>query len=147
MHTITVSTVTSSSPEYAEVFALRDEVLRKPLGMSLKDDDLSRDHTDIILAGKIDGKVVACLLLHRVNEEQVQLRQMAVYPQWQGSGVGRQLVTAAELYAADKGYAEMMMHARKTAVGFYSSMQYTTIGNEFMEVGIPHLIMKKDIRQ
>lgn len=140
-----VSIVTLNSPEYAEVFALRDEVLRKPLGMSLKNDDLSRDAVDVIFAGKIDGKVVVCLMLHHKNDELVQLRQMAVYDAWQGRGLGRQLVKAAEQYAREKGYRTLELHARKNAMGFYGSMGYGVVGDEFTEVGIPHYIMEKTL--
>jgi predicted GNAT family N-acyltransferase len=146
MNKLAVSIITSSSEEYAAVFALRDEVLRKPLGMSLKNDDLSRDHIDVIFAGKMNGEVVACLMLHHVDAATVQLRQMAVYDAWQGKGVGRELVIAAEKFAAEKGYTCMILHARKVAVGFYASMNYETVGDEFLEVGIPHYIMQKTLK-
>jgi N-acetylglutamate synthase-like GNAT family acetyltransferase len=145
MENLEIITITSSSPEYAEVFELRDEILRKPLGMSLKNDDLSRDHTDIILVGKHNGRVIVCLMLHHLDETQIQLRQMAVHTQWQGKGAGKQLVQAAEQLAAGKGYKTMVLHARKTALGFYSGMNYSTSGSEFEEVGIPHYIMLKDL--
>jgi predicted GNAT family N-acyltransferase len=35
------------------------------------------------------------------------------------------------------------MHARKTAVGFYEKLGYKRIGNEFLEVTIPHYAMEK----
>ena len=143
MDNITVAIIKVDSPEYAGVFELRDEVLRKPLGMRLKNDDLSRDYTDTIFAA-IDGdKVVGCLMLHHIDAAQLQLRQMAVAGDCQGKGVGRKIVQAAEQFAAQQGYSTMILHARKIAVGFYSSMGYTTTGNEFMEVGIPHYIMQK----
>lgn len=145
MENIAIILVTSSSPEYGEVFALRDEVLRKPLGMSLKDDDLSRDLIDIILVAKLEGIVIACLMLHHKDNDRLQLRQMAVYPEFQGYGVGRQLVQAAEKYATDMGYKKMILHARKEALGFYQSMDYAVSGDEFVEVGIPHFLMEKQL--
>lgn len=131
------------SVEYDEVFALRDLLLRQPIGMRLADEDLSRDHTDSILAGKVGGKVIACLILTHKDEKTVQLRQMAVYPEWQGKGMGRQLVEAAEFYAQQEGYTTMVLHARKVAMGFYRSMGYTVTSDEFTEVGIPHYVMEK----
>jgi predicted GNAT family N-acyltransferase len=35
------------------------------------------------------------------------------------------------------------MHARKTAVVFYEKLGYTSTGNEFTEVSIPHFVMEK----
>jgi predicted GNAT family N-acyltransferase len=128
---------------YQQVFHLREEVLRKPLGMSLHNEDLSRDYTDTIMAGLLDGQVVACLMLHPKNSETVQLRQMAVYDHLQGRGLGRALVAAAEKLAAEKGYKKMILHARQVALGFYKSMDYVVVGDEFAEVGIPHYAMEK----
>ena len=145
MKNIITAVIDTASPEYAQVFALRDEVLRRPLGMSLKDDDLSRDLVDTIFVAKQGDKVIGCLMLHHVDEGCMQLRQMAVDTASQGQGVGRIIVDAAERYAAAQGYSTMVLHARKVAVGFYDSLGYTTTSDEFMEVGIPHYIMEKTI--
>ena len=142
---ISVSRITTASPEYREVFDLREEILRKPLGLSLHNEDLSRDKTDIILAGKHEGRVVACLMLTDKGEGIVQLRKMAVYPECQGKGEGRTLVMAAEQVAAEGGFKKMILHARKHAMGFYASMGYTQHGDEFEEVGIPHYHMEKEL--
>jgi predicted GNAT family N-acyltransferase len=135
--------ITSSAPEYAGVFALREEILRKPLGMSLHNEDLSRDHTDIIMAGTINGEVISCLMLHHISDSEVQLRQMAVATAMQGTGAGRSLVQAAEAWASGKGYTKMVLHARKEATGFYTALGYTTTSDEFPEIGIPHYMMEK----
>lgn len=142
---IVVSRVPYGSPEYQEVFDLREEILRKPIGLSLHNEDLSRDKTDTILAGKHDGRVVACLILTDKGEGVVQLRQMAVSAACQGKGVGRALVIAAEKLAAESGFSKMILHARKHAMGFYSSLGYEQHGQEFTEVGIPHYHMERDL--
>lgn len=138
---IKVYTITPDMPEFQEVWNLREEVLRKPLGLSLKNDNLSRDFIDTIFVASSDGSVIGCVFMHRLSDEQIQLRAMAVYPTWQGKGVGRMLVQAAEKYAWHAGYKQIILHARKVAMGFYASMGYTPYGDEFTEVGIPHYMM------
>ncbi len=145
MDNIIINTITSSDPAYAEVFALREAVLRQPLGMSLHNEDLSLDHINTIFTGSHEGRVIACLMLNHKDADKVQLRQMAVYPEYQGKGVGRMLVQAAEQHAKEKGYKTMILHARKTATGFYQSMNYTLTSSEFVEVGISHYIMEKEL--
>jgi len=51
----------------------------------------------------------------------------------------------AENLAKDAGGKEVMMHARKTAMGFYEKLGYAAVGDEFSEVGIPHVEMKKNL--
>jgi len=145
MDNIAIAHIDTNAPEYPQVFALRDEQLRKPLGMSLKNDDLSRDYIDNIFIAKYGDKVIGCLMLHHKDDRHLQLRQMAVDSEWQGKGVGRQIVIAAEKFAAEKGYHKMVLHARKVATGFYDRLGYSITGDEFLEVGIPHFIMEKSM--
>ncbi|MEJ7682070.1 MAG: GNAT family N-acetyltransferase [Segetibacter sp.] len=37
------------------------------------------------------------------------------------------------------------MHARKSAVGFYEKLGYKIVGDEFLELNIPHYIMEKQL--
>ncbi len=145
MNTITVTIVRSTAPEYGAVWQLREAVLRKPLGMSLKNEDLSMDAEDDIFIARDGGTVIGCLMLHHLDGDTIKLRQMAVDNHWQGKQIGRLLVEAAEKHAAEKGYKTVSLHARKVVSGFYTALGYRTHGDEFFEVNIPHLLMKKDL--
>ena len=65
---IQFKTFSCSDPEYKEEYALRNEVLRHPLGLDLKDEDLSRDQEDIHLGGFVSGTLAAFLLLHPLGD-------------------------------------------------------------------------------
>lgn len=140
---IQIQQVSVADVAYQEVWQLREDILRQPIGLSLKNEDLSGDAEDIILAAIEDGKVIGCLMLTYMNEATLKLRQMAVHTEWQGKGVGAQLVTAAESLAQTRGYKKIMMHARQVAIGFYQSLGYRIVSDEFTEVGVPHFIMEK----
>lgn len=138
-------TITPHDKEYADVFALREEILRKPLGLSLHDEDLSNEVNEYILVAEENDKIVACLILTPHNAQMVQLRQMAVAENMQGKNTGRQLVGFAEQFARENGYQQIMLHARMVAKGFYEKLAYTQQGDIFTEVNIPHVEMVKDI--
>lgn len=140
---LTISRIAATAPRYAEVLELREEILRKPLGLSLYNEDRSRDLDAETFIAEAAGRIIACLLLNKVGEHKVQLRAMAVENGWQGKGVGRILVGAAESYCREQKIHSIMLHARKVAMGFYASMGYGTCSEEFTEVGIPHFIMEK----
>jgi predicted GNAT family N-acyltransferase len=59
--------------------------------------------------------------------------------------VGKALMNFAENIARDQGYKNMIMHARKHAVGFYEKMGYNVTSTEFTEVSIPHVVMEKSL--
>lgn len=135
--------VTLNDPLYPQVWNLREEVLRKPLGQSLRNDDMSNEGNEIILAGLEEGTVQGCVMLRPLSNGWVKLRQMAVAPERQGSGLGRQLVEAAERCAWEQGFKGIELNARLYAAGFYSRLGYVQEGAEFSEVGIPHIRMIK----
>ena len=41
--------------------------------------------------------------------------------------------------------SRLRLHARGTAVGFYLKCGYRTVGAEFLEQGIPHIRMEKEL--
>ncbi|MFZ9718252.1 MAG: GNAT family N-acetyltransferase, partial [Chitinophagaceae bacterium] len=93
-----------------------------------------------------DDELLGCCMLTAVNAETVRLRQMAVHQKLQGKGIGASLMRFAENLARDRGYRSLIMHARKTAIGFYEKQGYQSRGDEFLEVTIPHFVMEKILR-
>ena len=63
---------------------LREDILRKPLGLSLTKDELARDAACFHLGGFRGSQAVAVLLLQPVDEQTLQMRQVAVLPALQG---------------------------------------------------------------
>ena len=72
---------------------------------------------------------------------------MAVADDYQGKGIGKMLIDFAEQTASDNGFNKITLHARKTAVPFYEKLGYWIIGDEFIEVDIPHYEMEKNLIQ
>jgi len=124
---------------------LRMDILRKPLGLSFLDEELDKEKEDILIGAFEDDRILGCCLLTKVDDKTVRLRQMAVPNSLQGKGIGRALMIFAENIARDLGYRTLVMHARKTAVGFYEKLGYNCTGNEFVEVTIPHYVMEKKL--
>ncbi len=132
--------------EYQQMVRLRNDMLRKPLGLHFDDTELEREKDDVLMGAFEDGKILGCCLLTKVDDRTVRLRQMAVPNSLQGKGIGRALMIFAENIARDMGYSSLIMHARKTAIGFYQKLGYTAKGPEFVEVTIPHFVMEKILR-
>lgn len=134
------------STEYRQMVKLRDEILRKPLGLSFTGEELEKEKDDVLIAAFDDGKMLGCCVLTPVDQQTVRLRQMAVRSKLQGMGLGASLMNYAENVACDKGYRKLIMHARKVAVGFYEKAGYQISGKEFTEVKVPHYLMEKILR-
>lgn len=138
-----ITAVPYGSGWYALTVVLRYTVLRKPLQLHYTAQQLDSELHDFHIATIENGKVLACLILTPLNNEIIKMRQVAVDENLQGKGLGKKIVAYSETFAKEKGYTKMELHARQTAVPFYLSMQYTIVGDEFTEVGIPHYKMVK----
>ena len=141
---MTVREIAFPSAEYASALALRRQVLREPLGLVYSAADLAGDAGEVMLAAfDDDGHVVGILHLRPLEEGRAKMRQVAVAPELQGQGVGRLLVGAAETCARERGWQELTLAARQTAIAFYERLGYETYGEPFVEVTLPHRHMRK----
>ena len=131
--------------EYQEVVRLRDEILRKPLGLRFTPEELEGEKENLHIAAYEDDQMLGCCMLVEEDLQTVRLRQMAVLNDLQGKGIGRALMQFAENLARDRGYRKITMHARKNAIGFYEKMGYRKQGDEFTEITIPHYVMEKEL--
>lgn len=144
---ITYKHVEHASSWYLAALELRDEVLRKPIGLEFPEYQVDLEVEDIHVVGieKVADKeeIVACLLLHRLSPTEVKMRQVAVRPDRQRRGIGSGLVEACEVVARQHGFRKMVLNARETAVPFYLALDYQVLGDPFEEVGLPHFKMSK----
>jgi predicted GNAT family N-acyltransferase len=131
--------------EYQRMIKLRDEILRKPLGLTFAPDELEKEKQNLHIAAYEDDQMLGCCMLVEEEPQTVRLRQMAVINDLQGKGIGRALMQFAENLARDRGYKKITMHARKNALGFYEKMGYRKVGKEFHEITIPHYVMEKEL--
>ncbi len=131
------------SKEYQQMLNLRNDILRKPLGLKFNTDELEQEKDEILIGAFEDEKMLGCCMLVKEDEKSCRLRQMAVLNNLQGKGIGKALMIFAENIARDRGFKKITMHARKTALGFYERLGYNKQGEEFKEVTIPHFVMEK----
>jgi len=130
--------------QYRLACALRDKVLRAPLGLPLGADDLQGE-ADQLHFGLFatSGELIACVQAIVVSASHAKIRQTAVSPEYQRNGSGRRLMAELESTLSARNFTLLTLHARSTVVGFYEKLGYETDGDEFMEVTIPHRRMAK----
>ena len=135
------------SPEWQAEVSLRQEVLRKPLGLVFTPSDLAAESEDLHI-GCFDGdKLVGCCILSAISSEKScrKVRQVAVAENKQQQGVGKLLMQYCENWCSQNEISKIILHARQTAVPFYLKLNYIIEGDEFLEVGILHSKMFKKI--
>jgi predicted GNAT family N-acyltransferase len=140
-----IAEIPFGSERYALTVALRYDILRKPLGLHFTAEQLSKEDKEFHIAYIEEGKVLGCLILTPKENGIIKMRQVAVAVNQQGKGIGKKMVIYSEIFSKEKGFITMDLNARKTAIPFYLSMNYKTVGDEFEEVTIPHFRMVKSL--
>lgn len=128
---IDFSEVAFGSPDYKKLLELREEVLRKPIGMRLREKDVASDALEYHLAAFDNVKPIACALLRPLAADTIQLRQVAVLEVYRGQKIGSKLIGYAERFAFEKDFLTIETRARKTAQGFYETLGYAAFPGEF----------------
>jgi N-acetylglutamate synthase-like GNAT family acetyltransferase len=140
---MTIKVINHGSKFYSQMVELRTEILRRPLGLNYSKEELASEANDTLIGAFEYNSLIGCCILSPKEVFQMQLRQMAVIPVLQKKGIGREIIQFCEKYAFDNGYKVLFMHARKTAVPFYQKLGYQIVGDEYLEVGLPHYTMEK----
>lgn len=134
------------SADYRAACALREKILRKPLGRVLRTEDIAGEESQFhFIAKNDDGSVVGTVTFKPLSDTHAKLRQMAIDDTLHGKGVGRDLVGFAETQLEAKGFRSIETSAREVAIGFYEKLGYTREGPIYEEIAGPHTKMTKEL--
>jgi len=100
---IDIREIKYQTEDYNQELKLRDQVLRKPLGLSLYDENLKAEKDDFHIGAYTNDHLIGVLILTKQNEKEIKMRQVAVSEQWRSIKVGTALVRYAEHYAINEG--------------------------------------------
>jgi predicted GNAT family N-acyltransferase len=70
---------------------------------------------------------------------------MVVEQSLRQTGIGSGLMVEAEREALRQGASEMILHAQRQVEGFYAACGYAAEGETFLEEGMPHVQMRKQL--
>ncbi|WP_338790683.1 GNAT family N-acetyltransferase [Bernardetia sp. MNP-M8] len=135
-----------NSKDYWDTVHLRELVLRQPLGMRFSSEELELENNSYHIAVYDETqKIIGAAMFVPLSSTKLKMRQVVVAEDWQGRGIGKELIEFAENFAQSKDYQLIEANVRQTAMGFYESMNYQKQGKEFTEVGIPHMKVEKKL--
>ncbi|MBE0588431.1 MAG: YbgC/FadM family acyl-CoA thioesterase [Hydrogenophaga sp.] len=111
--------------------------------------DLERDAADLTAVHAVAynrlGQPVATGRFVSDGPGVVKVGRLAVHRVLRGGKLGRQVLQALMDAARDAGEREVMLHAQRSAVGFYERLGYQARGASFEEAGIEHQEMFKPL--
>ena len=127
---------------FREWVALRQRILRDPLGLVYTETDLEAERGERHLVLEQSGKLVGGLAVKVLTTERWKIRQVAVAESEQGSGYGKRLMEHAMTEAEKAGVKEIVIHSREVVIPFYEKFGFSCVEEPFEEVGLPHRRME-----
>lgn len=137
---------------FEETYPIRQIVLRpnRPLETCFFEGD--ELETTLHFGGFVNNELVGIISLFKNNhlsfqeENQYQIRGMAVLEGFRKYGLGKKIVEYSEDYLKQKNISLIWFNARESAVGFYQKSGYQVLGDSFdiPDVGI-HYVMYKTL--
>lgn len=74
-----------------------------------------------------------------------KLERICILEPFRKLGLGKVIIHALEEIAKDMSLSNVKLHGQTHAEGFYAKLGYHTASDVFMEDGIPHLLMMKEL--
>jgi predicted GNAT family N-acyltransferase len=126
----------------AEAMRVRDAVfvLEQSVPPEIERDEWD-PRCDHALAFAADGRVVGTGRLLPDGH----IGRMAVLADWRGQGIGSLLLAALVARARERGMQRVVLNAQTHAAPFYARHGFVAFGAEFMEAGIPHRAMAREL--
>jgi putative acetyltransferase len=119
----------STDPEIDALVVAQQRELREADGGL--DGQVTVTHDDIrYLAVVVDGRAVACGGIQSLDATTGELKRMYVRPAYRGRGIARQLLTALEELAFQRGHSVVCLETGvylPAAIGLYTSCGYEPI--------------------
>lgn len=75
----------------------------------------------------------------------VRLQRFCILPEFREKGAGRIVLELLERYCRDIGISRIEMDAKFDVAEFYEKCGYFRISDKFIEAGIPHIKMTKEL--
>ncbi|OBA03359.1 GNAT family N-acetyltransferase [Bacillus subtilis] len=80
----------------------------------------------------------------RIVDQTGKLERICILKPYRKFGLGKVIISGLENIMKEKGIFACKLHGQTQAAGFYKKLGYQISSQEFMEDGIPHVLMTKE---
>ena len=136
--------VVETTQELIDLLMLRVEVfVLEQKGPHEEEPDVCDKESTFVVA-KVDGKIVGTARFRWIGE-QVKIERIAVKKKYRRKGIGAGLVQKALQHIEREHPKSVYLHAQTVAEDFYRKLGFRPDGEEFVEAGIEHIRMVREV--
>lgn len=141
---IVLKEVRYGSAEYEMTRALRNKIMRQPIGLSIYDQDYTFEVNSRIVGAFEGGTMLGCSIVGKLDGE-VCLDFLCIDDNVQKTGIGSMLLADVENWVRAQGIPLLILEARVSAQEFYEKHGYEAYGEVYLMEKSPvdHIMMRK----
>ena len=133
--------------DQSDCFAIRTEVFVEEQGVPKEEELVKESQTTIHALARINSIPVATGRLITIDNKNARIGSMAVKMEYRRIGIASLVLDFLEEKAQEKGIQHITLEAQEYVKQFYSDRGYYERGGVFLDVGIPHVKMVKELFQ
>lgn len=130
--------------QQAQVFQVRRETFIKGQNISQElefDEEYGKLYHYILILDQ--GRGIGTARINLSHEDYGKIERVAIIPEFQGQGLGRQLIEACEAWIWSKGIYKVVITSQLKAAGFYEKVGYVPNPAIKTETTIPTVYTEK----
>ncbi|NES21420.1 MAG: GNAT family N-acetyltransferase [Symploca sp. SIO3E6] len=131
--------------ELEEMYYQRWLVLREPLGMARGTEQDKYDASALHVVAMCDRLIVGSARFRELSPGIGSIAYVWVLPEFQHRGIGTKLIQKLIAKAQDKQLKTLRLRSRMTAQNFYQRLGFSTDGEPFDYLNIPHVFMNLNL--
>ena len=136
--------VVESQKELADAFSIRKTVFVEEQNVPLEEeiDQFEDEAAHFVLYN--DGSPIGTGRF-RVVDGYGKVERICVLKEARKSGAGNAIINGIEEHAREQGLHKLKLNAQTQAIPFYARLGYEVVSEEFLDAGIPHKTMMKEM--
>lgn len=132
---------------YLDALKIRNQVFVREQGVPLdREIDNYEAYTIHFVLFQDTETPMATVRLLPLEDGKIKVQRMAVLKEFRKKGLGKVIMEAAETFANEHDYQQLVLGAQLTARDFYQRLGYQAEGDIFLDAGIEHVTMTKTLQ-
>lgn len=132
-----------SAKEIYEILKSRMEIFLLEQNIKCLDTD-DVDYDSLHVFYEHEGRVVAYFRAFEYGDDTVKIGRVLTLEH--GKGLGKRLMLEGmEVVKQHFGCGKIILHSQKHAAGFYEKLGFCICSDEYLEEGVVHVTMRKDL--
>jgi predicted GNAT family N-acyltransferase len=140
--------VADFASDFSSIKQIRYAVFQVEQGINAEDEFDGKDVESIHLLAYFVDLSVGTVRIREVSKEIVKIERLAVLKNFRTQGLGKRLMERAIALVKEQFKGEhklIKVHAQVYLEKFYLNLGFVTQGESFVEAGIHHILMLKDL--